>query len=94
MASRLSTILGKLVHQDQTGFIKGRYIGENLRLVSDVIAYCDQKKLEGILLTVDFKNAFDTLERDFISYALNAFNFELLFMDTTTVPWRAAVCVQ
>ena len=75
LASRLSTTLNKLVNQDQTGFVKGRYIGENLRLVSDIITYCDKENLEGILLTIDFRNAFDTLERDFIAFALNSFNF-------------------
>ena len=81
LASRLSTTLNKLVNQDQTGFVKGRYIGENLRLVSDIITYCNKENLEGILLTIDFKNAFDTLERDFIAFALNSFKFGEQFCD-------------
>ena len=32
IARQIEPTLPKLVHPDQTGFIKGRYIGENVRL--------------------------------------------------------------
>ena len=37
LARRIETILLKLVHLDQTGLMKERYIGENLRLISVVL---------------------------------------------------------
>ena len=33
IAKRIEPLLPNLVHTDQTGFIKGRYIGENIRLI-------------------------------------------------------------
>ena len=33
IANRLKTFVDKLIHNNQTGFMKGRYIGENTRLV-------------------------------------------------------------
>ena len=33
IANRLKKVLNKSIHQDQKGFITGRYIGENIRLV-------------------------------------------------------------
>lgn len=75
LASRLSIVLSRLISHDQTGFVRGRFIGENLRIVSDIISYCEEENMEGILLTVDFRSAFDTLERDFMMYALRSFNF-------------------
>ena len=33
IAMRIEPMLQKLVHPDQTGFVKGRYIGENIRLI-------------------------------------------------------------
>ena len=36
LAKRIENVLPKLVHFDQTGFMKGRYIGENIRLINDV----------------------------------------------------------
>ena len=75
IANRLGNVINKLVHNDQTGFIKGRYIGENIRLISDVIEYCHMDKTEGILLAIDYRNAFDSVEHDFIVRVLEMFNF-------------------
>ena len=75
MAIRLSRVIDQIVDKNQTGFIRGRYIGENLRLVADVIEYCNMDDQEGILLAIDFRNAFDTLEHQFMIHALECFNF-------------------
>lgn len=75
LAKRMELILPKLIHTDQTGFISGRYIGQNVRLLSDIMEFSDSKKIQGILLFVDFEKAFDTLEWSFILKTLEAFNF-------------------
>ena len=37
VARRIKQIRPKIINSDQTGFIKGCYIGENIRLISDMI---------------------------------------------------------
>ena len=37
IAKRLEAVLPLVINADQTGYIKGRYIGENVRLISDII---------------------------------------------------------
>ena len=71
----MEQLLPKLIHTDQTGFINGRYIGQNIRLLCDIMELSDAKKSQGIFLFVDFEKAFDTLEWSFILKALEAFNF-------------------
>ena len=44
IAKRLETVLPNLVHTDQAGFIKGRYIGENIRLINDVMEHTKIEK--------------------------------------------------
>ena len=39
---------------DQTGSIRGRFIGTNLRTIADVIYYCNSDKIEGIPMALDF----------------------------------------
>lgn len=39
IAERLKKVLDKLISSDQTGFLKGRFIGENIRLVYDLMNY-------------------------------------------------------
>ena len=75
LAKRMEQYLPKLIHSDQTGFVNGRYIGQNIRLLNDIMDFLDSKKCQGILLFVDFEKAFDTLEWSFISKTLEAFNF-------------------
>ena len=38
IAKRIETLLPVLIHEDQTGFVKERFIGENVRLSNDVIS--------------------------------------------------------
>ena len=75
LAKRMELLLPKLIHTDQTGFINGRYIGQNIRLLCDIMELSDTKKSQGIFLFVDFEKAFDTLEWSFILKALEPFNF-------------------
>ena len=75
MANRLMNVLHKLIATDQTGSIRGRYIGTNLRTVDDVIRYSEIEKSSGILMALDFQNAFNTVEHKFVYDVLRRFNF-------------------
>ena len=75
LAKRLEKVLSKVINADQTGYIKNRYIGENIRLISDIMTYTAEKDIPGIALFLDFKKAFDTIEWDFINSCLEVFNF-------------------
>ena len=57
LATRVKTELRNLINDDQRGFVKGRYIGENIRKVLEIIEYSEIEdkpgptviKLENIL---------------------------------------------
>ena len=55
--------------------MKGRFIGENIRLIDSIINYTAAKKVPGLLLFLDFEKAFDTLEWPFIQKTLLSFGF-------------------
>ena len=59
IANRLKPELPFLINEDQTGFISGRFIGENTRTVYDLINYCDTYQKRGLILILDFAKAFD-----------------------------------
>ena len=75
IASRIKMVLPKLVSNDQTGFIRDRFIGENIRLIDSVSKYTKAKNMPGLLLFLDFEKAFDTLEWPFIRKTFEHFGF-------------------
>ena len=77
IANRIKTVIPKLINNDQTGFLKGRFIGENIRLIDSIIKYASENNTPGLLLFVDFEKAFDSLdhERSFIERTLQYFGF-------------------
>ena len=75
IAKRIERVLPYLIHPDQTGFMKGRYIGQNIRLINDILRQTELQKIPGILLLLDFQKAFDTLDWSFIQKTFDLFNF-------------------
>ena len=69
------TRVNTVVDSDQTGFIKGRFIGENIRLIDSVINFAAAKNIPGLLLFLDFEKAFDSLNWSFIQITFKHFNF-------------------
>ena len=81
IASRLKTVLADLIEYDQTGFLKGRSIAENICLINNVISYTHSKGIPGLLLFVDFEKAFDTIEWSFVRKTLEHFGFGSSFIN-------------
>ena len=55
--------------------MKGRFIGENIRLIDGIIQYATEHYVPGLLLFIDFEKAFDSLEWPFIFDTLCFFGF-------------------
>ena len=75
IANRLKTVLDILIDKDQTGFIKGRFIGENTRLIYDIMNFTEHNDIPGLLVLIDFEKAFDSLSWSFIQKALKFLKF-------------------
>lgn len=75
IANRIKRVLNKLISTDQTGFIEGRFIGENTRLMYDILQITEERNIPGLLLLIDFEKAFDSLSWSFINKVLKLFNF-------------------
>ena len=75
IANRLKSTLDKLIHENQKGFISGRFIGEHIRLIYDVLFETKNRNLQGLILSNVFEKAFDTVSWKFIEKSLNYYNF-------------------
>jgi len=79
LARRMKGVLSTIIGETQKGFLRNRFISENTRLVYDVIDYLKRSDKNGVLLLIDFEKAFDSLDWDFISRVLEAYNFGIDF---------------
>ena len=75
IANRLKTVLDNVISEEQKGFISGRFIGENIRLIYDILYETKNQDIPGLLLLIDFQQAFDSISWKFISKTLDYFNF-------------------
>ena len=72
---RLQPVLDNIINMNQRGFMRGRDISELIRQIDDSLFVARQQKLPGILASVDFRKAFDSVSKKTIVHALKLFNF-------------------
>ena len=75
IANRYKRVIGRLVDPAQSGFIKGRFLGDNTRLMSDIITYLQDERKSGIFLSLDIEGAFNSVSWKFIDASLVKYNF-------------------
>ena len=68
------------MNHDQVGYIKGRYIGENVRIIEDMMFYTSKNNIPGFMELIDYEKAFDMVEWDFLFRTPTTFNFGLNFI--------------
>lgn len=80
LATRLQNVIHKLVSNDQVGYVKGRNINDQIRFIDDIINYSKIKNKSGILVSLDYRKAFDTVCKKSIIATLKKFNFGPIFI--------------
>jgi len=75
VANRLHKVLAHLINEDQTGYVKNRFIGTNIRLIEDIFDYTSVNNKSGAIIFCDFEKAFDSVENNFVQQVLKKFNF-------------------
>lgn len=63
---KLKLFLEKTIRRDQSGFLKGRFIGENIRCIYDLMNYTDRKNIPDLLMLIDFERALDSISWEFV----------------------------
>ena len=80
IANRLKPHLDFLIDRTQSGFVDGRYIGESTRLVYDLMQFTEEKDIPGLLVSIDFQKAFDSISWTFIYQTLKFLGFKPNFI--------------
>ena len=74
LSMKLVPFLDECVDSDQHAFIKGRSIANMLREIDDIVEFAKSEALKGMILSLDYAKAFDTLSVNAIIKAAKYFN--------------------
>jgi exonuclease III len=72
---RLATVIKKLCDPSQTGFIAGRYIMENIRLITDMIEHCDESDIPAYWIFLDMEKAYDRCSWQYLHACMKSAGF-------------------
>ncbi|KAM9949538.1 hypothetical protein ACTFIT_010751 [Dictyostelium discoideum] len=72
--NRIIPILTKVINHYQKGFVPGRFIIDNIISMNELINYCNDKRINGIITLYDFEKAFDSISHGSILRSLQHIN--------------------
>jgi exonuclease III len=73
LANRMSKHLESIMDPAQTAYIPGRSVMDNMRSNLLIKNYCKKNKVEGVLIALDAKKAFDSVSHQYILDILEAY---------------------
>lgn len=75
IALRLEDVIPKIIHADQTGFVKNRYGADNVRRLLHILNTAQKNLNPMLIMSMDAKKAFDRIEPSFLFRTLEAMGF-------------------
>ncbi|GJX05690.1 RNA-directed DNA polymerase, eukaryota [Tanacetum coccineum] len=75
LANRLVTVLGDIVNDVQSAFIKDRQILDGPFILNEIFQWCKLKKKHSFILKIDFEKAYDSVRWDYLDDVLRKFGF-------------------
>ena len=77
---RLEKVLSDLISADQCAYAKGRNIFDAVGTIGDIMDHTKLRNLPGLMVTIDFEEAFDSLSWNFLFKVYKKFNFGQSFI--------------
>lgn len=74
LATRLEDIMPKIIHPDQTEFVRNRQGSDNVRRLSHIIDSAQMTEEPTLIIAMDAEKAFDRIEPTFLFLTLAAMN--------------------
>lgn len=68
-------VLDYIINDEQFGYIKNRSVSDNLLDLFSIIKHCEEQNIDAILVSVDFRRAYDSVSWQALVEVLRAYNF-------------------
>ena len=91
LASCLKSVISSIVNENQVAYANKKESG---RLVSDVLEINNSLDIDGILMTVDIEEAFNSVNHSFLMCLLKKFGFGNDFRKWIQMLMKNPVCYQ
>jgi hypothetical protein len=75
LSTKISKVLNSILDSSQTAYIPGRAVADNLRSNFYMKGYCNKKNIDAVLISLDAKKAFDSVDHKYIEDTLRAYGF-------------------
>jgi hypothetical protein len=75
LATRMANHLNEIIDPSQTAYVPGRSVMDNIRSNFYIKNLCESKKIDGLLISLDAKKAFDSVSHEYIRETLRAYGF-------------------
>jgi hypothetical protein len=79
---KMSKDLDLIIDKSQTAYVPGRSVMDNLRANFYMKGKCKKKKINSVLISLDAKKAFDSVDHSYIRKTLEAYGFGEHFIKT------------
>jgi len=90
LALQLVDKIHNMVHPDQTSFVPGRSIFNNVRLASTIIGYAELTESNGAIMALDQEKAYDKIRHNYLWRTLEKFNTPPIFIKTVQELYKHA----
>ena len=90
--SRMKCYLNELIRPGQNAFIKSRHIGDNIRLLFDVIDLTAANEIPGSIFTANICKAFDLLNWDFMLRVVEKYCFGSTVLNWIKTFYTMPIC--
>ena len=79
LANRLRSVIGSIIFDSQSAFIRGRQILDGILVANEIVDEAHRCKKELILFKVDFKKAYDSIDWGYLEEVMLKMGFPTLW---------------
>ncbi|XP_020249226.1 uncharacterized protein LOC109826612 [Asparagus officinalis] len=82
LTNRIKSVMGYLINEAQSAFVKGKHISSNILLANEIVKSYNRKHISPrTMLSIDIKKAFDTISWNFLNEMLLGLGFPVKFIN-------------